>query len=171
MPTFFKHALLAAVTAVAAVAASLALPTSAHAGSADIGFEHPERYSDAGRGQELAATQQAISRLLDTLARERLPTGQTLKVTVTEIDLAGEMLPQHRTGHEVRVLRGRADWPRIGLRWVLTEGDRVRASGSETVVDMNYLHSLPTLDARSALPHEERLLTRWFQQRFGAAMH
>lgn len=155
---------------LAATAFALAA-TATQAGVVEVAYERPERYSDGGRGLEASQVQAALTRHLQALGESSLPQAQTLRITITEIDLAGEVRPHFRSAQDVRVLRGRADWPRIGLRYSLSEAGRVIASSSETVVDMNYLQSLPRVDVASAYPYEQRMLTRWFSGRFGAAAH
>jgi hypothetical protein len=149
----------------AALAAGLA-----HAGVVEVAFEQPDRFADAGRGVEAETLRQALTKHLQTLGRQGLPAGQTLKVTVTDIDLAGEVRPRGRFAQEIRVLNGRADWPVISLRYSLSEGGRELARGSERLLDMSYLDR-PKPRSPGPYPYEERLLTQWFAQRFGSAAH
>lgn len=139
---------------------------AAHAGVVEVVFEQPERYADAGRGADADAVRQALAKHLQQLGRDGLPAAQTLRVTITDIDLAGESRPRGRWAQEIRVTQGRADWPVISLRYTLSDGPRELASGTERLVDMAYMHHLPA--PPRPYVYEERLLTRWFQQRFGA---
>ena len=147
-------------------ASILALCTAtAWAGSAEISFLRPERFADAGRGSDAAQVQATLSRHLVGLAARHLPAGQTLKVEFTDIDLAGEMKHAARGGQEIRVLRGRADWPRLDLHYTVIEGGKPIASGDEQLAAMDYLQRGPSPDS-GALPHEQRLLSVWFAKRF-----
>lgn len=149
------------------LACTLALCTAtAWAGSAEVSFLRPERFADAGRGPDAAQVQATLSQHLAGLAARYLPAGQTLKVEFTDIDLAGELKTPARSGQEVRVLRGRADWPRLDLHYTLVEDGKAIASGDEHLAAMDYLQrSRPSHDS-GALPHEQRLLSDWFTQRF-----
>jgi hypothetical protein len=70
---------------------------------------------------------------------------------------------------DTRVLRGRADWPSIQLRYTLREGDKVLKSGEDRLTDMNYLmHSLRA-SHDSPLPYEKRMLDHWFRDRILAS--
>lgn len=153
-------------------ALSLCAIGPAHAGSAQVKFLEPDRYTDAGHGAELAEVQAVLTRHLQGLAAEQLPANQLLLIEIRDIDLAGDSRPWARlNGQDLRVLRGRADWPRINLHYSLREGDRVLASGDEQLADMAYLMSPPSnaLANREALPYERRMLSAWFAARFSTA--
>ncbi len=142
---------------------------AAMAGTVDVKFIKPETFTDARdnlmRRDEVLAT---LADHLKQLGAKGLPAGQTLKIEVTDIDLAGHVFP--RTPTEVRVLKGRADWPRIDLRYTLSEGDKVLGSGEEHLSDMNYLMNRPYGQlASSPFPYETRMLDVWFNERFAAA--
>lgn len=146
------------------------LPLPAEAGKAEVTYDHPERYADAGRGRDAETTRQTLTRHLDALAQQRLPAGQQLDIVVTDIDLAGEVPPMvsARFG-EVRVLGRSVDWPRITLRYTLRDGERVLAQGSEVVADMAYMSHAGLQSGNGALPYERRMLSDWFERRFTAA--
>jgi hypothetical protein len=153
---------LAAVAAVAALAGS-----AAHAaGVVEVRFVDPEHYADAGIGKlELGRTTSDFERHLRRWAA-RLPQGQTLKIDVLDIDLAGTERP-YRDGRPLRVLRGGADWPRVKLHYALDEGGRTLKSGDEVLADLDYLRRVPVpsvLEGR-AYEHEFRMLDQWFEAR------
>lgn len=142
----------------------LALAAQA-AGQVDIRFTEPERFADAGTtALERERTQRSLAQYLQRLG-ERLPDGQTLKVEITDIDLAGWLRPGRI--EEVRVLRGGADWPRIQLRYELQEAGRTVKAGEEELKDLNYMASLRRIHDGD-LPYEKRLLADWFDARFAA---
>lgn len=152
----------------AAVVAALLLTLAtglARAGSVDVSYIESERYADAGRGLDGERVRDDLTRLFQSLGASLLPADQALHLEVLDIDLAGELLPMYRSMQEVRVLRGRADWPRIQLRWTLSRGDQVLDSGSATVSDMAYLDH-GERHADGPLPYETRMLTQWFRARF-----
>lgn len=159
-----------AVAAAACMVSSLAsLAPSAHAaGSVEVSFVKPETYADIGssmldRERHLAI----LARHLRALG-DKLPDGQTLKIEVLDIDLAGEEI-FNRHLHDVRVLRGRADWPRMALRYTLSAGGQTLKSGDEKLADMGYLmHSLHA-SRGDALAYELRMVDDWFGARFVVA--
>ncbi len=148
--------------AIAFLAASL--PAQA-AGVVEVRFVNPERFSDIGlRPADRQATLNSLSTFLQALG-SRLPDGQTLRVDIKDIDLAGELIPFRADA--VRVLRGRADWPRISLHYTLLAQDKVVTSGDADLADMDYLDSPPFDEPRlGELPFEKRLLLKWFDTTF-----
>lgn len=154
-----------AIPLVLAVLACMAA-APALAGVAEVRFVEPQKFTDAGRGGvETGRTTENLGEHLKALAK-RLPASQVLRIEVLDVDLAGR-LEWHR-GQEIRVLAGRADWPRITLRWQLEDGGRPVASGEDRIADMSYLETGPDRTGE-ALGYEKRMLDRWFAGRFGAA--
>jgi len=145
-----------------------ALCGPAHAaGTAEVRYVDAPRFTDIGRdGATRERAQRQLTEHLQTLAR-RLPDGQTLRVEFTDIDLAGDI--EWRRASEVRVLRGRADWPRMALRWTLLDGGRTVKTGEERIADMDYLHRLPAAASAGELPYDRALLDRWFSQSIAPA--
>lgn len=152
--------------ATVCAAALLAAPAQA-SGVAEVRFAQPERFTDAGFGSvERDRTQARLTAQIEQLA-SRLPDGQRLHVTFTDIDLAGEI--DAFGPHGVRVMGLLPDAPRLALRFELQQDGRAVARGSEELRDLAYLVRRSGLDSGSALPYESRLLTEWFDQRFAAA--
>ncbi len=136
----------------------------AHAASVDIRYVQPERYTDAGRGSDAEQVRDALTRQLQTLAAARLPADQSLRIEVLDIDLAGELNPWIRPASEIRVLKGRADWPRLHLRYTLARGEQVLRQGDTWLSDMNYLHQIGSLRGHDGLRYEQRMLERWMRE-------
>ena len=94
----------------------------------------------------------------------QLPQGQELKVEVLDIDLAGQIEPRSRGTHDIRVLRGGADWPMIQLRYSIESQGKVLKSGEKRVADMNYLQNhINKYAANEPLRYEKRMLDDWFK--------
>lgn len=154
--------------ALACLATLPAAPALA-AGIVEVNFIQADQFSDIGRN--VVDRQRNLDRIAEHLKRfaGRLPDGQTLKVDLTDIDLAGEV---RFTRHldEIRVLKGSVDWPRMNLRWTLSAADgRTLQSGSEQLKDMAYLVRTPRGANYDVLAYDFRLLDEWFAARFGAA--
>jgi hypothetical protein len=147
---------------------SLAIAAAAAgAGTAEVRFVEPQKFSDAGFGAlEIGRNTEELADHLKRLAG-RLPEGQTLKVEVLDVDLAGKR--EYRAAREIRILRGGADWPRIDLRYELVADGRTLKSGSEHLASMNYLMDTGAFSMQGHLSHEERMLSRWFDHTFGKA--
>ncbi len=143
-------------------AASLFAPTAVHAaGQVQVKWVEPEKFADAGRGSlERERTLQTLGAHLQKLAG-RLPAGQTLQLEVTDLALAGELQPFSRFHHDVRVLRGGADWPRMSLRYTLSDGTRTLARGDAELSDPHYLFRSLRGRQQGTLAYEKRMLDEW----------
>lgn len=136
------------------------------AGSTQVSYVHPEKFTDAGFGSfDRNRTLQSLTQHLEALGK-RLPDGQTLLVEVLDVDLAGEVWP--RGAHEARVLRGRADWPHMTLRYTVLDGSRTVKAGEARLADMSYLFDQRRLAQYGDLPYEKRMLERWFNEQIAA---
>jgi hypothetical protein len=155
-----------ALIAPAAAAALLALlaPAAQAAGRIDLSYVKPEQFSDAGRfSSDRERTLKSLSEYFAKLG-QRLPDGQTLKVEVLDIDLAGEIRPS-RSGQDIRVLRGGADWPRITLRYALQGAAGTLKSGQADLADMSYQDFVHGQSLNYGdLPYEKHMVERWFDQ-------
>lgn len=134
---------------------------AAQAGTVDVQFQGVDQYTDAGRmtrdREEAVKTLEAHFAAL----APRLPAPQRLAITVTDVDLAGES-DWLRGGRDVRVLRGRADWPRLTLSYVLYDGEREISRGQARLSDPSYLVFGGGLQREAPLPYEKRMIDRWF---------
>jgi len=153
------------VLTMSAGLAAAAAALSAHAGgSVEVTFVQPEFFADAGRvGVERDRT---MSRLADEFQQlgKKLPDGQALAVDVLDVDLAGDLDP-NRSGMDVRVLRGKSDWPRIHLRYRLAADGNTLKSGDEWIADMLYLDQRARLPDVRDLAYERRMLADWFDHK------
>jgi Protein of unknown function (DUF3016) len=165
-PEAFKEMAMRQIDGVLAAAGSLllALPAAA-AGLVEVKYTEPDKYVDIGFGSyERERNLQALSQSFQRLAQS-LPEGQTLKVEVLDIDLAGE--PRLGSVRDLRVLRGGADWPRIKIRYSLQSGNTTLKSGDALLSDPTYLFAQRPINPREGpLPYEQRMLVRWFTDTF-----
>ena len=147
--------------------ATMALATiPARAGTVTVDFVHPEGFTDAsldGDG-DMRSIQQVLTSIqatLETLAAKRLQPGQTLSVTMTDIDLAGRFEPWRPIGHDVRIMRD-VDPPRMVLDYRLMQDGRVQAAGHAALVDIDYLNDLPARLRNEPLAYDKAMLAHWF---------
>ena len=137
-----------------------AVPPAHAAGSVEVQWLDPAQYSDAGRS---AIDRERVTRILAAHLQKLgrlLPDGQVLKLQVTDLDLAGEIEPFR--WHDLRVLRGRADWPQMSLRYTLSADGRTLKTGDARLQDMGYLFTTQQGD----LGYEKRMLEQWFKATF-----
>jgi Protein of unknown function (DUF3016) len=154
-------------TFVAAVVAVVFSVTAQAAGSVQVNFVKPGQFSDV-RDSHMQS-ERYLELLKDNLTAAALPylaDGQTLKVEVLDVDLAGEIRHGARP-YDVRVLKGGADWPRIQIRYTLEVGGQVQKTGEATVQDMAYLQRVASAPgSQDALRYERRMLDDWFKNNF-----
>jgi Protein of unknown function (DUF3016) len=145
---------------LALVALSTGLVGSAvqAAGTVSVSFVEPARFRDVRDAHlQSAANLATLRRHIEEAAAPYVANGQSLRVEVTEVDLAGEVV-HGGPAQPVRVMRGSADWPRIELRYMLEAPDRAPVAGRAQVQDMAYLHRAGGLRLGIDLPYERRML-------------
>jgi Protein of unknown function (DUF3016) len=158
--------MLPVITLVALLAAAGAVHA---AGTVQVSFVKPENFADMrDRAYRVEDNVQALEKVIVEAARPYVGDGRTLKIEVLDVDLAGETRPG-AGALDVRVLRGRADWPRITLRWSLEGAGAAPRSGQAVVQDMSYLQRIPPPLANDHLVFERRMLVGWFREQFGKA--
>lgn len=153
---------LFAVFALAAVAASVQA-----AGTVQVQFVQPEKFADV-RDQAFSRERHLdmLKQLLERAAAPYVADGQTLKIDVLDVDLAGEPKRDARI-NDLRVLRGKADWPRIDLRYTLESPGQPARSGQASVKDMAYLQrGVGGLPVDEPLRYERRMIDEWFKAEF-----
>jgi hypothetical protein len=138
---------------------------AAHAG-ATVTFINPDKFSDVpflpiDRDRVLDDLKDHFTKL-----GQQLPAGQDVKIEVTDVDLAGRVEPMLRGANEIRVLRGRADWPRMHLRYTLTQDGKVVNSGEADLADMSYLDNINQYDGGGSLRYEKQMIDDWFGKTF-----
>jgi len=154
------RSLIASVILLASAAGAQA------AGTVQVSFVHPEKFADV-RDSALRAEDNLanLQRHLEQIGARYTPDGQTLKIEVLDVDLAGEPRRGARP-NDLRVLRGRADWPRIELRYTLEAPGAAPRTGQAKVADMAYLERTPVYHSTEPLPYERRMLEDWFKDEF-----
>ena len=148
--------------------ALLAMMSAAHA-AVDVTFTAPEKYVDASLRREGGASAREVAlrtirEQLVVLGQRYLAPGQTLKIEVLDIDLAGEIEWWHGP-YDIRYLRDYT-WPKIKLRYTLEENGQAVRSAEETISDPSYQMSVIVTRSGEVMPHEKAMLARWFRSRF-----
>lgn len=95
---------------------------------------------------------------------KQLPPDQNLTVEVLDVDLAGRIIPGVRSGRDIRVMRGGADWPHMRLRYTLEAGGHTLASGDADLSDMMYTQRLNHYSDGDPLRYEKQMIDEWFDK-------
>lgn len=137
------------------------------AGSVSVSFKDASNYWDAGTTPwDKAANLISLAEHLQALGTRYLRDGEVLKIEVFDVDLAGTTRPWRGSASDLRIARGGADWPRIGLRYTLEVNGTPVRSAEESLIDMNYTRGLVGARYFEPLHHEKQLLEKWFKASF-----
>lgn len=147
--------------------------TGSPAAVVDIEWQKPENFRDIKGGVENQKNFQ--ERALETLtavfeegALKTLPSDQTLHLTITDVDLAGEVEYHYSDFPSgVRVMR-EMYYPSIELSYVLKDKNgEVIKSGEEKITDMSSLAAESFHPRYKSFDHEKRMINKWFSETFG----
>ncbi|WP_036997709.1 DUF3016 domain-containing protein [Metapseudomonas resinovorans] len=153
------------------VLALLILSPSALASTTEVSFTHPEKYSDArlyrdyGRGADDVVLKD-LKAHIEKLGKRYLQPGQTLKVDILDIDLAGRYEPWRVNFQDVRFMR-EVTWPRIKLHYSLEQDGKPLVSRDATVIDQSYLQHGNYYFSNDRLRYEKTMLDDWFRWNIG----
>jgi hypothetical protein len=159
--------------ALAAAASVFAAAPAASTTRVNVIFDHPEKFTDVkdsyietekGRDSILAL----FKEYLEQRAPRYLADGQTLTVTFTDIDLAGDFEPQRGPSFDdVRVIKDIYP-PRLKFTYKLVDADgAVVKEGQENLVDMGFQMMSNPVDAQDSLHYEKAMLDNWLHKQFG----
>jgi len=150
--------------------AALAVLTSAAAARVDVRFVQPERFvgEDFRNTYSRERLVAEFDRFLKAEGARHVRAGQTLRIEVLDIDLAGRNQPFASRLGDIRVMREMTP-PSVRLRYVLEERGRVVARGEETLLDWNYLSNVRARNSSEWLPYEKAMLRDWFRRRFSGS--
>lgn len=128
-------------------------------------FQQPERFTDV-QARATGATEPAIlDQLRDYLVTEgsrRVPAGDTLTITFTDIDLAGAYEPWRIRTQDVRLMKSIYP-PHDKFTWALTDAaGAVVSQGTENLSDMNYL--IRTNIGNDPLFYDKAMLGDWLSR-------
>lgn len=146
----------------AAIAVALLLAAPSASAGATVTYVQTDKMTDVPRyPSEREQMELTFREHLDKLSA-RLPAGQQLVVEFLDIDLAGDVFPRVPV-QDIRVLKGRADWPRMHLRYRIEQDGNVLRSGERQLADPNYLMTTSRYD-RELYAHEKDMLDEWFRK-------
>lgn len=137
-------------------------------GNVNILWQNPSDYSDieATTGVQSKFEQYLFTELTDELAKlanKHLTKDQQLDLTVTNVDLAGDVQPTFGGAtDDIRIVTDLYP-PKIRFDYVLTQNGKVIKSGSEKLNNMGFLMGIQPI-GNDPFPYEQDLLTDWFKK-------
>lgn len=143
-------------------ALALLIGSASASAAVTVTYVNPDKMTDVPRFHtDLESMEYIFNEHLSRLS-EQLPPGQILNVEFLDIDLAGDVFPRVPV-HDIRVLKGRADWPRIHLRYSIEQNGQVIRSGERQLDDKNYLMGINRY-SQDLYGHEKQMLDEWFRK-------
>ena len=145
------------------VAASCLLLQVVAAAAVTVNYVHDQQFTDLPRTPW--QRQQALEDISEHLQElgKALPAGQDLVIDVLDVDLAGREEPNRFALTGVRILRHQGDWPRMHLRYTLTEGGKVLKSGDAQLSDKAYGNRIDSYPSDARLPAEKQMIDDWWR--------
>lgn len=136
----------------------------------DVTFTDPDKFTDAGDGPR--GTHLRVESNLEELrehfvrkAQSLVPEGQRLSITVTDVDLAGEVEPWRTRTHDVRIIKDIYS-PKIDLTFRLTDASgAVIKEGKRHLGDPTFTMNLNTNPSDTRV-YEKRLIDDWLRNEF-----
>lgn len=149
------------------------------AAQVEVNWQTPEKYTDIRPANQSRSGfhKQVFAQLekhLNKLA-EALPDDQKLSITVTNVDLAGQVWPASfvglsRAGGDIRVIKN-IDIPRLHFSYTLTAADGTVLQGDEVELkDMSFLDRDLGIRKSDAFRYEKRMLSEWFDDAIGQSL-
>ncbi|AZG74742.1 DUF3016 domain-containing protein [Shewanella livingstonensis] len=137
-------------------------------GLVKIEWQNPKDFRDIKTSNELQSRFE--NRLFETLtkninkqAEKILKPGQTLQMTVTNLDLAGDMRPTFgATPGDLRIVKDLYP-PRATFSYSISEADKVIVAGDEKITDMSFMYNSHRFNDRP-FQYETTLFTDWLQK-------
>ncbi|MBU1310286.1 MAG: DUF3016 domain-containing protein [Gammaproteobacteria bacterium] len=139
------------------------------AGEVKVEWQQPEKFTDIRPANDSRkAYRERVLRKFDGIFQEmaaNLPEGYQWQVTVTDIDLAGDIdYFASGSGQALRIIKD-IHSPAIKFSYVLRDkhGEEV-ASGEEKLRDMGFMQSLGLVNNSDEFRYEQKMLQSWFKK-------
>lgn len=157
---------------LAVLSLSLFTALAAQAATVEIVWQDPEKFRDIRGGVEGQKSFQerviaALGSYFEEAAGRTLPEDQSFHLTITDVDLAGDVeYFFFRFPMGIRVMRD-IYFPSIEFTYELRDASgTVLKSGEENIKDMGYLYSGMTYLHNPPFDYEKHLIDDWFRKNF-----
>ncbi len=159
-------------TLIATAVCAVALSAGAQAATVAFEYNDPADFRDieatdvGQKGFEAGVLSELEEQFRDEAAA--LPEGQTLHVTVKDVDLAGDIeYFHHGYPFGLRVIRD-VDFPKMEFSYELRDASgELISAGEEKLADMSF--HFPTFASRinaSMLDYEKAMISKWYDKTF-----
>ena len=153
---------------VTLLTASFLLVPNAFAATSEVTWTDYKSYRDIDSGND--GGKQFRERTFKDLEKhfaklaEMLPAGQTLKIDVTDVDLAGDT--HHGGVNRTRIVKEIYS-PRMNFSYQILDADGSVIKSDDVVVkDMNFMSGSSLKYRNKSLGYEKKMLDEWFNETF-----
>lgn len=166
-----KLFIASAAAAAAFLPSTWAAPSKADSAPPPItvAFEKPETFTDVkdsyhGSEKGRDSLLSALKKHLEKRGQRFLAPGQTLAITVTDLDMAGDFEPWRGPAYDdVRIVKDLYP-PRIKLSFQLSDSSgRVLSSGNRELTDLSFQMSV-SVNMSDPLRYEKDMLDSWLRR-------
>jgi len=165
-----SHWIFASLMGLAAALPMSAAPKAAVSDPrVQVEFVNPEKFTDlkADASGSKKGRDSYLEQLRDHLARQaggQLPQGQRLRISITDIDMAGDFEPwQGQSLTHVRMVKDQYP-PRIDLSFKITnEKGKILREGARELKNLSFMRDV-SISRQDPLRHEKKLLDEWLRR-------
>ncbi|MGL5359863.1 MAG: DUF3016 domain-containing protein, partial [Shewanella sp.] len=133
-----------------------------------IVWQNPQAFRDIKSSGEIQSRYEArlfesLTANLNKQASKLLKPNQKLEMTVTDVDLAGDMRPTFgATVNDLRVIK-EVYPPRITFNYQIVENNQVIVAGDEKLTDMGFMSGVQSLNDKP-FAYENKMLADWLKK-------
>lgn len=148
----------------------LALPAVAfydnNAVNVNVKWHQPANYTDVkGANESNTRFQKRVFKHLEkhiVKLAETLPKDMQLEMTITDVNLAGDVQYNFSMNREIRLVKS-VYWPKMAFDFKITQSDRLVDQGSVVLKDMSFMdRGGLSRSNHDSFKYDKRLLTQWF---------
>jgi len=136
----------------------------------EVDLVKPENFVDIGNRwgsvRDVEDGKKNVTAALIERGEAVLKPGQDMKITVTGVDLAGDVHPLGRSMEMIRVVKPLYR-PSMQFSYVVTEGGKVVREGTADINDMSFMDRFNQYFDSDPLRYEKPMLDEWFSKEFG----
>ncbi len=134
-----------------------------------VNYQDPENFTDMkdgfyGTAKGMAAYQEEFAKYVTRTADRFLPQGQTMEITFTDVDMAGDFEPWRGSqASDVRIIKSIYP-PRLKFNYVVKDADGVVVKdGSERLSDLSFQNAIG-LNRQDTFYYEQSLIGDWLRK-------
>jgi len=159
------------VAALACATTLFAAPPDAPVARVEVNFDHPENFTDVR--DSLTGTEKGrdgylseFKEFLQQRAPRYLAAGQTLTISFTDIDMAGDFEPwRGPNSSDIRIVKDIYP-PRLNFSYKLVDASGVvLKEGQEKLVDLSFQMSASPINSGDSLHYEKAMLNNWLHDK------